>query len=111
MADGYRTVSVYIQGIPAGVLSETEDGYEFRYRDEYLERKDAVAVSLTMPLSDSPFRSTVLFPFFDGLIPEGWLLGLVNRNWKIDYQDRFGLLMVSCRDCIGDVSIREAEDI
>ena len=66
MADGYRTVSVYIQGIPAGVLSETEDGYEFRYRDEYLERKDAVAVSLTMPLSDSPFRSTGLFPFLDG---------------------------------------------
>lgn len=57
----------------------------------------------------SAFRTAYVYVrnIFDGLIPEGWLLGLVSRNWKIDTKDRFGLLLVSCKDCIGNVSIRE----
>ena len=63
---------------------------------------------MTLPLSSDVYNSNILFPFFDGLIPEGWLLGVVERNWKIDGKDRFGLLLAACRDCIGDVYI-EAE--
>ena len=59
-----------------------------------------------MPLKKEEYVSNVLFPFFDGLIPEGWLLGVVSKNWKINQNDRFGLLLAACRDCIGDVSIR-----
>ena len=51
-----------------------------------------------------------LFPFFDGLVPEGWMLQVVSRNWKINIQDRFGLLIVSCKDCIGNVSIKEVKE-
>lgn len=54
--------------------------------------------------------STVLFPFFDGLIPEGWLLNVVSRNWKISQTDRFGLLLLVCKDCIGDVCIKSEAD-
>lgn len=64
-------------------------------------------MSLTLPLSQEEYTSKTLFPFFDGLIPEGWLLGAVSRNWKIDITDRFGLLLVACKDGIGNVSIRE----
>ena len=62
-------------------------------------------MSLTLPLSREKYESNILFPFFDGLIPEGWLLNVVERNWKIDGRDRFGLLLVTCADCIGDVRI------
>ena len=72
-----------------------------------LDRENASAVSLTMPLSKDMYRSKTLFSFFDGLIPEGWLLDVVSRNWKIDVRDRFGLLLVACRDAIGNVSVRE----
>lgn len=48
-----------------------------------------------------------LFPFFDGLTPEGWLLNVVTHNWKLDRKDRFGLLLVACRDTIGNVTVRE----
>ena len=58
-----------------------------------------------MPLKKEEYVSNVLFPFFDGLIPEGWLLGVVSKNWKINQNDRFGLLLAACRDCICDVSI------
>ena len=61
-----------------------------------------------MPLTEAPYESSTLFPFFDGLIPEVWLLDIASRNWKIDRNDRFGLLLLCCKDCIGDVSVREA---
>ena len=102
----FRNAYVYISNTYAGVLSETDDGYSFVYDTEYLSRGDATAVSLTLPVTDQPYLSTTLFSFFDGLIPEGWLLDMVSRNWKIDRRDRFGLLMVACKDPIGNVSIR-----
>ena len=89
----------------AGIIAEIEEGYEFCYDDDYLSDPNARAVSLTMPTSQRRYESVILFPFFDGLIPEGWLLEVVEKNWKIDENDRFGLMLASCRDCIGDVYI------
>ena len=56
------------------------------------------------------YTSKILFPFFDGLIPEGWLLNIVSENWKIDTKDRFGLLLVACKDPIGNVRIKEERE-
>lgn len=103
----FRLAYVYVRNIFAGILQETDAGYSFAYDAAYLKRADASAVSLTLPLTDQTYTSKTLFPFFDGLIPEGWLLGIVSRNWKIDPKDRFGLLLVACKDCIGNVSIKE----
>lgn len=104
--DAFRTAYVYVRDIFAGELCETDEGYSFIYDRQYLKRENASAVSLTLPLSESTYTSKNLFSFFDGLIPEGWLLGIVSRNWKIDMKDRFGLLLVACKDGIGNVSIR-----
>ena len=105
--DAFRTAYVYIRNVFSGTLCETDEGYSFSYDEQYLSRKDASPVSLTLPLSEKTYTSKTLFSFFDGLIPEGWLLGVVSRNWKIDVKDRFGLLLVACKDGIGNVSIRE----
>ena len=94
----------------AGILTEDENGFHFQYDQSYLERNENEPVSLTLPLTDKKYESKVLFPFFDGLIPEGWMLQVVSRNWKINIQDRFGLLIVSCKDCIGNVSIKEVKE-
>ena len=102
----YRKAFVYVQNRKAGELSENDEGYEFKYIGEYLEG-GYPAVSLTLPTDQINYRSNVLFPFFDGLIPEGWMLNIVIKNWKLDPEDRFGLLLAACSDCIGDVSIRE----
>ncbi len=103
----FRTAYIYVRKNFAGVLSETDDGYAFKYDEEYLNSERPLAVSLTMPLREEEYKSKALFPFFDGLIPEGWLLQVVSDNWKIDRKDRFGVLMVACRDGIGNVSVRE----
>lgn len=102
----FRTAYVYVRDSFAGTLRETDEGYVFQYDLQYLSDPDAPAVSLILPRQESPFLSKTLFAFFDGLIPEGWLLNLVSHNWKIDQRDRFGLLLVACKDCIGAVRIR-----
>lgn len=60
---------------------------------------------MALPLSEKPYKSPVLFPFFDGLIPEGWLLDVALRNTDISELDRFSLLLLCCKDCIGAVSV------
>ncbi len=101
-----RTAYVHVRNRFAGILAETDDGYSFQYDRDYLQSEDATAVSLTLPLQDEAYQSKTLFPFFDGLIPEGWLLKVVIDNWKLSVRDRFGVLLVACRDSIGNVSIR-----
>lgn len=105
--DTLRTAYVYVRNKFAGTLCETDEGYAFLYDRQYLDTPDACAVSLTLPVSDTVYTSKTLFSFFDGLIPEGWLLHVVSRNWKIDINDRFGLLLVACKDGIGNVSIQK----
>ncbi len=109
MMDHFRKANVFVQNKLAGVLEETDMGYVFSYNEEYLRDDNPLAISLTMPLSEQSYQSTVLFPFFDGLIPEGWMLEMIHQKWKIDMRDRFGLLLVSCRDSVGDVYIEETE--
>lgn len=103
-----RKAAVFVQERYCGLLEETEEGYRFTYNADYAANQ-LPAVSLTLPIREEPFSSSVLFPFFDGLIPEGYLLDLAVKNWKLDGMDRFGLLLVSCRDCIGDVTIYPKE--
>ena len=102
----FRKAGVYVDNLFAGILSETDEGYVFEYDSTYLSFPGVRAVSLTMPLMKDKYVSKTLFPFFDGLIPEGWLLDVAVRNWKLDPGDRFGLLLAVCRDCIGDVSVK-----
>lgn len=100
-----RQAKVYMEKTLAGLLTENEEGYSFHYDPTYLKETGAKPVSLTLPLQDAPFLSKTMFPFFDGLIPEGWLLEIAEKNWKLNERDRMGLLMVCCMDCIGAVSI------
>lgn len=98
---------VSVDGRKAGLVSETDTGYRFVYAAEYLSAEGSLPVSLTLPLRPEPFESKVLFPFFDGLIPEGWLLEIAGKTWKLDPRDRMGLLLACCADCIGNVSVTQ----
>jgi serine/threonine-protein kinase HipA len=64
-----------------------------------------------MPVTNKPYMEKRLFAFFDGLIPEGWLLNIASENWKINSNDRMGLLLACCRNCIGAVSVEPILDV
>jgi serine/threonine-protein kinase HipA len=100
-----RTAEIKFKNVTAGILKEDEAGYHFQYDGLYLKSLKPEAISLTMPLREMPYSSIVLFPFFDGLIPEGWLLDVAERNWKLSPRDRMGLLLACCKECIGAVSV------
>lgn len=100
-----KQAKIFIYNNFTGVLTEDENGYKFEYDSDYLKNENAEPISLTLPLTDKPYISNVLHPFFDGLIPEGWLLDIAENTWKIDERDRMSLLLACCKDCIGAVSV------
>jgi len=104
-----RSGKVLFKDKLAGIVWQDEDGYGFEYEANYLQLKDATAISFTLPLRKEKYLSNTMIPFFDGLIPEGWLLDITVKNWKINPNDRMELLLTACKDCIGAVSVEPIE--
>lgn len=101
-----RSAKIFVNDVLAGLLTETPEGeYSFQYDAEYLAYDMNNPVSLTLPKREEAYIANTLFPFFDGLIPEGWLMEIGVKNWKLNSKDRMGLLLHLCADCIGNVSV------
>ena len=102
-----RKGEVYYKGWFAGIISETNDGeYVFQYDAQYVKNHPDNFITFTMPVADKPYIDKRLFAFFEGLIPEGWLLDIASKSWKINRNDRMGLLLACCQNCIGAVSVK-----
>lgn len=103
-----RTAIVYQNGRKVGRIEEAVDGYQFAYDRDYLLDPAAESVSLTLPKRLEPYRSSVLFPFFYGLLAEGALKKEQCRRLKLDENDHFGrLIKTTGEDAIGAVSVIE----
>jgi serine/threonine-protein kinase HipA len=102
---------VRLDGVRVGILEETEHVTWFTYDASWRSSLDAIPVSLTLPLREAPYESRGLHPFFENLLPEGWLLELSTSKLKISKDDAFGLLLATCADCVGAVEIIPADDI
>lgn len=101
-----RQAEIYYKEHLAGLLTETDEGeYVFQYNKAYVEEYPKAFITFTIPVTDKPYTDKRLFPFFEGLIPEGWLLDIASKNWKINPNDRMGLLLACCQNCIGAVSV------
>ncbi len=100
-----RQAQVFYKNELAGIIAENDEGFVFQYDAVYLKNVKSKPVSLTLPIQEQQYKSKFLFPFFDGLIPEGWLLNIALTNWKLNQRDRFGLLLSLCKDTIGCVSV------
>ena len=92
-------------GMYAGMIAQDEEGYSFTYDADYLRNANAPPISLTLPKREEAYHSRTMIPFFDGLIPEGWLLHISAKRWNIDRRDRMELLLTVCEDTIGAVEI------
>lgn len=106
-----RQAKIYYKEYFAGILTETDDGeYVFQYDTVYVQDHPNDFITFSMPVSKFSYRENRLFPFFEGLIPEGWLLDIASKNWKINQNDRMGLLLACCQNCIGAVSVKQIEE-
>lgn len=101
-----RQGKVYYKDHFAGTITETNEGeYIFQYDEKYVTEHQSELITFSMPVVIEPYNENRLFPFFEGLIPEGWLLDIASENWKINRNDRMGLLLACCQNCIGAVSV------
>ena len=106
-----REAKIYYDKVLAGKLTESDDGdYIFTYDQKYIKKYPSQFITFTMPVREDAYISDRLFPFFEGLIPEGWLLDIASKNWKIKENDRMGLLLACCHNCIGAVSVKPITD-
>ena len=102
-----RQAKILYNDIYCGLLTETDDGdFTFQYDENYVNAFSDQFITFTMPVRNEIYRDKRLFPFFEGLIPEGWLLNIASKNWKINTNDRMGLLLACCQNCIGAVSVK-----
>ena len=102
-----RLAKVYFEGRLAGELSQSVDGFRFRYDEDYLA--GGTPLSFHLPLTEGAYVSRRLFPFFENLVSEGWLRKLQSRQQKIDESDRFGLLLLNGEDLVGAVTVVRAD--
>ncbi len=101
-----RQAIIKYNHVKAGILTEDDLGnYEFKYDDDYVLAYPNQFITFKMPVTNIAYKSNRLFPFFDGLIPEGWLLNIASESWRIPKNDRMGLLLACCKNAIGAVSV------
>lgn len=104
-----KSEKVFFNGIFAGIIAEEPSGeISFQYNSSYLDNFQLPPISVSLPKRIEPYKEAGLPTFFDGLIPEGWLLTIAADQFKLNpYRDRFALLLATCRDTIGAVTIGE----
>ena len=72
-----RQANIYYKDQLAGLLTETDEGeYVFQYDASYVKKHPDQFITFTMPVKTESYKEKRLFPFFEGLIPEGWLLDI-----------------------------------
>lgn len=103
---GVEQADVFKAGRRAARLIRTEDGVEFRYIDDWIER-GSPAVATTLPVTAEPVvRAGGALPaYFTGLLPEGRRLGALRRAVKTSADDELTLLLAVGADAIGDVQV------
>lgn len=94
----------------AGILQKSSEGYTFIYDDKYISDPTTKSISLTLPKHKRKFHSNHLFPFFMGLLTEGFATKIQSRKLRIDENDFFSrLLKTADFDTIGCVTLGEVK--
>lgn len=104
MKIGYVYYDNYFCGT---IIQDDNNKFIFEYSDEWFNDLNSKSISLTLPKSQKKYESNILFPFFDGLIPEGYLLEVALKKFNLSSNDRMSLLLKTCENPIGIISIKE----
>lgn len=83
---------------------------QLRYRLEYVERRGegALGLSIPVPVTSRPYRGDVVDYWIESLLPEGETRTVLERYFRVQRGDGFGLLRAIGRDCAGAVAVLPA---
>lgn len=92
--------------VPVGdIRCESSADACFRYAPDYLSARDAVPISVSLPLQKEAFSPARTRCFFEGLLPEGFTRRAVAEWMRADADDYIALLYGLGRECLGAVRI------
>jgi serine/threonine-protein kinase HipA len=98
-----KKAKIFAGGILTGHLIEWEKNQ--RYEFAYLESYYGSPISLTMPLTQRVYYFDQFPPFFDGFLPEGFMLDALLQKAKIDKDDHFEQLLRVGEELVGDITV------
>lgn len=92
---------------PIGTLSSNDRGaVTFAYRENYASRRDALALSLSLPLSVTQFDDFATRAYFDNLLQErDTARADIIAKYRLSNDDLVGILFHLGKDCAGAVSV------
>lgn len=100
-----RIAYIYFNGFFAGTITESPEGFTFIYDTNYTI--NGTPIGFNYPFTQLRYFSTNLFPVFENLVSEGWLLDLQSSIQHIDKKDKFGILLNNGLDLTGAITVRK----
>lgn len=102
-----RSACVYYNNILAGYLLQNGRRFAFLYDPQYIASRNP-SIALDMPKKKRFFSSPYLFPYFQGLLPEGANKSFFCDRLGIPRSDKFMMLLkLANYETIGAVTVRE----
>jgi serine/threonine-protein kinase HipA len=99
----HRPLRVFMNGQLVGFFLKDPGGtVAFGYDESWLARDKAIAVSLSLPLREDPFKGPAVAAFFENLLPDSETLRRrVAEKVGAEGMDAYSLLSRIGRDCVG----------
>lgn len=112
MARPPKALSVRLHGRPVGELAQDPTGrLAFAYALAWLASRDAVALSLALPLRAEPYGHDEAGAFFGGFLPDSDVARqALGRLFHASASNDYSLLAAIGRDCAGAVSLHDPDD-
>lgn len=98
---------IYMNGYEVGEYIQSGSGaQEFSYFDTWLERSNAIPISISMPLTDRNHKGPVVYNFFDNLLPDSMeIRNRIQARFGARTNQPFDLLANIGRDCVGAIQL------
>ena len=98
---------VYMNGISVGTLIRESTGVlTFTYNDKWLNLKNSRPISLSMPLTEIPYKGYVVDCYFENLLPDSELIReRIQARFNAPSRKYFDLLSLIGGDCVGALQL------
>lgn len=98
---------VYMNGYEVGEYIQRRSGaQEFVYSDSWAERKAAIPLSLSLPITDKSHKGDKVYNYFDNLLPDSMdIRNRIQARLGAKTSQPFDLLSSIGKDCVGAIQL------
>jgi len=103
----HQNLYVYMNGIHVGILTRESSGIlVFTYDNDWLSWEGTRPISLSMPLTEIPYKGQVVECYFDNLLPDSDIIRKrIQARFSMPSDNCFDLLSHIGADCIGALQL------